>query len=29
VLGYPDEDSPINGFTRARASLDEMVTWVE
>jgi len=29
VLGYPDEDSPINGFVRARASLNEMVTWVE
>jgi nitroreductase len=29
VLGYPDEDSPVNGFERARASLDEMVTWVE
>jgi nitroreductase len=28
VLGYPDEKSPVNGFERVRASLDEMVTWV-
>jgi nitroreductase len=28
VLGYPDEDSPVNGFERARASLDEIITWV-
>ncbi len=29
VLGYPDEDSPVNGFERARASLNEMATWVK
>ena len=29
TLGYPDEESAANSFERARAPLDELVTWVE
>ena len=28
TLGYPDEVAPANTFERARAGLDELVTWV-
>jgi len=28
ALGYPDLDSPVNHFQRKRASLEEVVTWV-
>ena len=28
-LGYPDMDSPVNLFERERATLDEVVTWVD
>ncbi len=28
ALGYPDWDAPANKFERARANLDELVTWV-
>ena len=28
TLGYPDRWSPANTFERARAGLDEIVTWV-
>ena len=28
AIGYPDWDSPVNHFERARAPLDELVTWV-
>jgi len=27
ALGYPDRDSPINGFERRRADLEENVHW--
>jgi nitroreductase len=29
VLGYPDEDVPINSFSRVRAELSDLVTWVD
>lgn len=29
TLGYPDAHAPENTFPRARAGLDELVTWVE
>jgi nitroreductase len=28
TLGYPDDEAPANTFERARADLDELVTWV-
>lgn len=28
TLGYPDSAAPANTFTRSRAGLDEIVTWV-
>ncbi len=28
TMGWPDRDAPINSFTRARAPLEELVTWV-
>lgn len=28
VLGYPDDEAPINKFGRQRAALDDFVTWV-
>ena len=27
LLGYPDDDAPINAYHATRASLDEFVTW--
>ena len=29
ALGFPDPDAPQNGAERARADLDEIVTWVD
>jgi len=29
ALGYPDWDAPANKFERARANLNELVTWVD
>jgi hypothetical protein len=28
VLGWPDNKSPVNGFERQRADLDETLTWI-
>jgi len=28
ALGYPDENSPINTFTRTRAPADKLTTWI-
>lgn len=28
AIGYPDWESPVNNFERARAKVDEFVTWV-
>ncbi len=28
AIGWPDPDAPVNRFQRSRASIDELVTWV-
>jgi len=28
AIGWPDPDAPVNRFQRNRASIDELVTWV-